>query len=98
MMIPILFCAGKTIITDGNFWRNEGAKKDVTRVIQPARGNILDCNGRLLAGYVPSYELFMDFKADGFKKDTLDKYMESIAACLSQAYKNIRIRCCIRGC
>ena len=31
--------------------------------VKPVRGNILSCDGRLMASSLPEYKLFMDFKA-----------------------------------
>ena len=50
-------------------------KKDSVDV-KPVRGNILSCDGRLMASSLPEYKLFMDFKAGGEKKDTL--WMEKV--------------------
>ncbi len=33
--------------------------------VKPVRGNILSCDGRLMAGSLPEFRLFMDFKAGG---------------------------------
>ena len=30
--------------------------------VKPVRGNILSCDGRLMAGSLPEFRLFMDFK------------------------------------
>ena len=32
--------------------------------VKPVRGNILSCDGRLMASSLPEYKLYMDFKAD----------------------------------
>jgi cell division protein FtsI (penicillin-binding protein 3) len=89
IMIPILFSAGKTIFKEGDFWRAEGAKSRVdSLIVRPNRGNILAHDGKLLASSIPSYQLYMDFNARGFKKDTLDKYIDCISATLAAIYKN----------
>jgi cell division protein FtsI (penicillin-binding protein 3) len=89
IMIPILLSAGKTIFKEGDFWRGHGAKSKVdSLIVKPNRGNILAYDGKLLASSIPSYVLYMDFKAHGFKKDTLDKYIESVSATLAAIYKN----------
>ena len=39
---------------------------------QPMRGNILSCDGQLMASSLPQYNIYMDFKAlREAKKDTL---------------------------
>lgn len=45
-------------------------KKDSVGV-KPVRGNILSCDGRLMASSLPEFRLFMDFKAGGEEKDSL---------------------------
>ena len=40
-------------------------------MVKPVRGNILSCDGRLMAGSLPEYKLYMDFKAGGEVKDSL---------------------------
>lgn len=40
--------------------------------IQPARGNILSCDGQLMVSSLPEYKLFIDFQAmHDSKTDTL---------------------------
>lgn len=87
MTFVVLGTAVKTIYRDGERWRQEGARyKRDSLVINPNRGNILACDGKLLASTIPSYTLYMDFKADGMNKDTLYKYVDSLALCLSRIY------------
>ncbi len=89
IMFPILLFAGKTIVKEGDFWRSQGAKSKIdSLIVKPNRGNILACDGKLLASSIPSYKLYMDFNAQGFRKDTLDKYIDVISASLATIYKN----------
>lgn len=55
--------------------------------VQPNRGNILDCNGQLMATSIPEYKIFMDFQASGFDNDTLwlDK-VDSVCEGLSKIF------------
>ena len=39
--------------------------------VKPTRGNILSCDGQLMATSIPEYKVFMDFQAAGFEKDSL---------------------------
>lgn len=39
--------------------------------VKPKRGNILSCDGQLMASSIPEYKIFMDFKAGGEKKDSI---------------------------
>ncbi|MBO7115759.1 MAG: transpeptidase family protein [Prevotella sp.] len=45
-------------------------KKDSVSV-KPKRGNILSCDGQLMASSIPEYRIFMDFQAGGEKKDSI---------------------------
>lgn len=55
--------------------------------VQPNRGNILDCNGQLMATSIPEYKIFIDFQASGFDNDTLwlDK-VDSVCEGLSKIF------------
>ncbi len=55
--------------------------------ISPTRGNILDTNGKLLAGSLPQYSVYMDTRVEALHQggDTLFyKYIDSIADGLSR--------------
>ena len=39
--------------------------------VKPTRGNILSCDGQLMASSIPEYRIFMDFLAGGEKKDSI---------------------------
>ncbi len=94
IMIPILLFAGSTIFKEGEFWRSLGSKSKIdSLIVKPNRGNILACNGELLASSIPSYKLRMDFNLydknkgkNTFNKDTLDKYIGSISELLDSIY------------
>ncbi len=55
--------------------------------VQPSRGNILSCDGQLMATSIPEYKIFMDFQASGFDNDTLwlDK-VDSVCEGLSKIF------------
>ena len=38
-------------------------------LVKPNRGNILSCDGQLMASTIPEYRIFMDFQAAAFEKD-----------------------------
>ena len=40
-------------------------------VVHPTRGNIISADGKLMASSLPEYKIYMDFKAGGYKKDTM---------------------------
>ena len=68
--------------------------------IEPNRGNIYSCNGKLLAGSVPHYEIRMDMAARGLTDREFSKGLDSLAFCLSrlfadkskEAYRNDLLR------
>ncbi|MBQ7419181.1 MAG: transpeptidase family protein [Prevotella sp.] len=39
--------------------------------VKPKRGNILSCDGQLMATSIPEYKIYMDFKAGGKEKDSI---------------------------
>ena len=39
--------------------------------VKPNRGNILSCDGQLMATSIPEYKIFMDFQAAAFENDSL---------------------------
>ena len=87
--VCILFSAGKIVFTpEGERWREVGEKETVIRdrVILPTRGNIFTHDGKLLASSEPLYSIYMDFWADGMKKDTLVKYAEPLSKGLSAMF------------
>lgn len=64
--IAILLTAMKTMMFEREYW--EQVHKRFTRnnqVIQAERGNIYDCNGKLLVGSIPVFRLYIDFKVYG---------------------------------
>ena len=62
-------------------------KRDSVEV-PPVRGNILSCDGRLMASSLPEYKLFMDFKAlSDSKADTLwEEKVDSICEGLHEIF------------
>lgn len=66
MMAVTLAMLGKALYmmtAERKFWLNvsERVKLDST-AITPTRGNILSCDGKLMASSLPEFEIFMDFK------------------------------------
>lgn len=87
--VSIVVYAGKIIFTsEGKLWREVGEKETVitNRVILPNRGNIYTHDGKLLATSEPLYGIYMDFWADGMRKDTLYKYVEELSKDLSKKF------------
>ena len=55
-----------------DYWEQVASrlKRDSVSV-KPNRGNILSCDGQLMASSIPEYKIYMDFVAGGEKKDSL---------------------------
>jgi len=70
--LVILIKATYIATAQHSYWMAVAArlKKDSVDV-KPVRGNILSCDGRLMASSLPEYRLYMDFKAGGEEKDSL---------------------------
>lgn len=67
MTMVAVFVLGKTIYTmtaKRDYWMQvaDRVKKDSVSV-KPIRGNILSCDGQLMASSLPEFKLFVDFKA-----------------------------------
>ena len=55
-----------------DYWTEVASRlKRDSVAVKPTRGNILSCDGQLMASSLPEYKLFMDFQAGGEKKDSL---------------------------
>ncbi len=85
----IIFFAGRIMFSaEGRKWREVGEKETVIRdrVILPKRGNIYTYDDKLLASTEPIYSIYMDFWADGMKKDTLVKYVDDLSVALARKF------------
>ena len=81
----ILYKVGRTAFVDREHWQKKAdSLKTENITILPERGNILANDGRLMASTVPQYYLYIDFKADGLKLDTLNKYIGPLSKALSE--------------
>jgi cell division protein FtsI (penicillin-binding protein 3) len=58
--------------------------KDFT--IEPARGDILATDGRILSTSIPFYEIRMDMRAKGLEKSVFFNNVDSLALCLSKLF------------
>ena len=71
--LSILGKAGYIMTAKKDFWDAvaKQAKKD-SIIEQPARGNILSCDGQLMASSIPEYKLFIDFQPGRMKDQPVD--------------------------
>jgi len=59
----IIFAALRTMLTRREYWEVVRERFTKNNIVDPAvRGNIYDCNGRLLVGSVPEYRICLDYK------------------------------------
>jgi len=56
--------------------------------IKPLRGNIFSADGNFLAISLPKYEIRMDMKADGLKKERFNENIDSLCWNLSNLFKD----------
>ena len=70
--ISVVVKAGYIMTAEKEYWTDVAArlKRDSVRV-KPNRGNILSCDGQLMASSIPEYKIYMDFVAGGEKKDSM---------------------------
>ena len=90
---------------DGDFWISWGKRIKVINdsiAAPPTRGNIWAEDGKLLAASIPTYRLYMDFRAGGFEcvsgtgknknvsyqYDTLMSYLDDLCDSLATIYTN----------
>jgi cell division protein FtsI (penicillin-binding protein 3) len=74
---------------DGGYWKKMGDDISlVKRKIIAERGNIYTYDGRMLATTIPTFNLFMDTKAEGLKEELWNQKIDSLAWALSTKFKD----------
>lgn len=70
--VAVVARAGYIMTAKKQYWTEVASrlKRDSVSV-KPNRGNILSCDGQLMASSIPEYKIFMDFKAGGETKDSI---------------------------
>ena len=67
--IAIVVKAGFLMFAERNYWSIVAAKEVIeNKTLFATRGNILSCDGKLMASSMPEYHIFMDFMS-GEKKE-----------------------------
>ena len=76
--LVVLFKVAYIATAKRSYWMKVAAtlKRDSVDV-KPIRGNILSCDGRLMASSLPEYRMYMDFKAGGDENETRDSLWET---------------------
>ena len=55
--------------------------------VKPNRGNILSCDGQLMATSIPEYKVYIDFQAAAFENDSLwNEKVDSVCEGLSHIF------------
>ncbi len=86
-VILILYNVAKIQFVEGKAWNKEAFKdRQENRDVPANRGNILSCDGQLMASTVPNYTLLMDFKT--VDEDTLMKYLLPLSSRLAAKLKD----------
>ena len=90
MTLVAVAVVGKTMYimtAKRDYWMKVAAKVKKDSVsVKPSRGNILSCDGQLMASSLPEFKLFMDFQAlHEANNDSLwDDKLDSICMGLNQ--------------
>jgi len=68
--VAVVVKAGYTMTAGKSYWEVVADRqKSDSDSVKPNRGNILSCDGQLLASSIPEYKIFMDFQS-GDRSDT----------------------------
>ena len=77
-----------TMTAKKQYWTEvaDRLKRDSVSV-KPNRGNILSCDGQLMATSIPEYKVYIDFQAAAFEDDSLwDEKVDSVCEGLSHIF------------
>lgn len=70
--IAVVVKAGLIMFAEQGYWKDVADRFVREGVpVRPNRGNILSADGKLMASSLPEYRIYMDFKAGGHQKDTM---------------------------
>jgi len=93
IIFSIFFYTFKITFVEKDKWAKEAEKYKLNdRIINPNRGNIYSADGKLMATSMPRYYLYIDFQAEGFRKDSFlhskKNGIDSLSVYLSKKLKN----------
>ena len=91
--VAILVCVFKTAFIDKDKWEKVAASQEKpNHIVLPGRGNIYSIDGKLMATSVPQFYTYIDFQAEGLRKDSFmhskSNGIDSLSICLSRKFKN----------
>lgn len=72
LAVLIIVKAGIIMFAERQYWKDVAdrfVKENV--VIHPTRGNIISSDGKLMASSLPEYKIYMDFRVQSTKQDTM---------------------------
>ncbi len=91
LVVIFLMIFGKafyTMTAKKQYWTEVASRlKSDSITVKPKRGNILSCDGQLMASSIPEYKIYMDFGIDNEKQDSLwDNKIDSICEGLHRIF------------
>jgi len=92
MTLVALSVVGKTLYimtAEKQYWMKVASRqKRDSVIVKPIRGNILSCDGQLMASSLPEFKIYMDFNAlhEAGNDSLWDAKIDSIAAGLNQIF------------
>lgn len=92
MTLIALSVVGKTLYimtAEKQYWMKVASRQKRDSVtVKPVRGNILSCDGQLMASSLPEFKIYMDFKAlhEAGNDSLWDAEIDAIAAGLNQIF------------
>lgn len=85
--IAIVWNAVRISVFESEYWDMKADSLKTSNVrIRALRGNILSCRDEILASTVPEYMLFIDFRVEGLKRDTFEKYVRPLSEALAAKF------------
>jgi len=87
--VAILGKAMFTMTVKRGYWEKVASRQKRDSVsVRPVRGNILSCDGQLMASSIPEFKIYMDFKAvhEAGNDSLLDAKMDSICMGLHEIF------------
>ena len=82
----VLFLVNTTIIHNDDWTRKGNSSLGVQRTINPLRGDILACDGSILATNLNHYNVRIDFRSPRFRTDWYAAAIDSLADTLAVYY------------
>jgi len=86
--LAVVFQAFRIQTTQGDYWKSQADSLTISmESIEAERGNVYTEGGHLLATSVPSFDVYMDFKADGLTNEVFNDNISGLATSYSNYFK-----------